>query len=105
MSSATETATPQIASSKVNKADIIKWAVTILVPLIVWMIPMPFEHNIKAFLIITSWAITCWVTLVLPIEVTGVLIPCSFLLFKVAESRPSFLHPGPTRWCGVRSPC
>lgn len=85
MSSATETATPQIASSKVNKADIIKWAVTILVPLIVWMIPMPFEHNIKAFLIITSWAITCWVTLVLPIEVTGVLIPCSFLLFKVAE--------------------
>jgi len=80
----------KIEFSTFNKAEIIKWLVTFIVPLIIWLIPMPVENNIKLFIIITSWAITSWIVVVIPVVATGLLLPCLYLFFNVAPSEVVF---------------
>lgn len=75
---------------ELKKNETVKWAIAFLVPLIVWLIPMPFDQSIKNYLIVTAGAITCWITLVIPIEVTGFLLPCFYLLLKVARPETVF---------------
>lgn len=73
-----------------KRAEVVKWAITLLVPFIVWLLPLPVEASLKNYLIVTAGAITCWITLVIPIEVTGFLLPCFYLLLKVAKPEVVF---------------
>lgn len=73
-----------------NKTDIMKWLITFIIPIVLWLIPMPLEDNIKMFLVLTTWAVVSWITVIIPVHVTGFILPCLYILFNVAPSEAIF---------------
>ncbi|GAB6181291.1 SLC13 family permease [Desulfotomaculum defluvii] len=68
---------------------IFQWAITILVPLIIYLF-VPLDYAGRAFLAITATAVTLWIFALIPENITGLLIPISFVLFGVAEPEVAF---------------
>ncbi len=85
-----ELAAPITKFSALSIGNLAKWIATFLVPLLVWLIPMPFDNNIKMFLVITAWGITSWMVTVIPVAVTGALLPSLYLFFGVAGAEVVF---------------
>lgn len=67
----------------------LQWAITILVPLMIYFCT-PLDYAGRAFLAITATAVILWIFALIPENITGLLIPISFVLFGVAEPELAF---------------
>lgn len=75
-------------SSIKNNSVYIKWMVSILVMIFPLFLHVPYP--IKAFIIITLWAIMMWVFELISEAVVGILIPVLYVLFHVADPTAAF---------------
>ncbi|ABO48910.1 sodium/sulphate symporter [Desulforamulus reducens MI-1] len=79
----------QAINSKNKNINYIQWAITILVPIIIYLFT-PLDYAGKTFLAITATCVILWVFALIPENITGLLIPISFVLFGVAEPEVAF---------------
>lgn len=71
-----------------NNSVYVKWMVSILV--MISPLLLPVSSPIKAFIIITLWAIMMWVFELISEAVVGILIPVLYVLFHVAAPAVAF---------------
>lgn len=71
----------------VDKKYVIKWLITVIVPLIIFLIPVSggFTLQMKEFLIITAFAILLIAFELVPVMVSSIFLPFAYLMFGVAE--------------------
>lgn len=88
---ASSTKTPGPAIAGKDKTQLWKWLLAIIIPLIVYFIPLTgVDAKIKVFLVITLWAVISMATEILPSALIGILLPVFYILFKVAKPADAF---------------
>ena len=65
---------------------ILKWVISILVPVIILMFPETgsFTNAIKVFLAVTFWGVFCMATEVIPITFVAIMLPIFYILAGIA---------------------
>lgn len=83
---------PSQIISKKNISTIIKWIISILIPIIIYMIPGSESYTpaIKGFLAVTFWGIFCMATEIIPSTLAAMMLPVFYILFKVATPAQAF---------------
>lgn len=81
-----------ISNTKTAKFNIslVKWLVTFLVPVLLYYSPISLEPNQKMFLALTLFAVTAWVTEIMPNDAVGMMLPVSYVIFNVAPANVAF---------------
>ncbi len=76
------------SANKINKGLVLKWLITVIVPIIIWMIPVTeaFTPQIKTFLVITVFSIFTIAFELMPTIVPSIFMPMLYLLFGVAPA-------------------
>ena len=71
---------------------ILKWAISILVPVIILMIPETgtFTPTIKVFLAVTFWGVFCMATEIIPITFVAIMLPVFYILTNIATPAQAF---------------
>lgn len=79
-------------SSRKNTILIIQWIVSILVPIIIFLVPETesFTPVIKGFLAISFWGVFCMATEIIPSTLAALMLPVFYILFKVATPAQAF---------------
>ena len=92
-----QTTKQNIESSSKNTEDnrnmlIVKWVVSILVPIIIFMLPETeaFTFAIKGFLAVTFWGVFCMATEIIPTALAAVMLPVFYILFNIATPAQAF---------------
>ncbi|SHK44250.1 SLC13 family permease [Desulforamulus aeronauticus] len=78
-----------VMDSKNRNMAILQWAITILVPLIIYLYT-PLDYAGRTFLAITATGVVLWIFALIPENITGLLIPICFVLFGVAAPEVAF---------------
>lgn len=74
----------------VSKKDLLSWGIVFIIPIIVWFLPLPFDPAVQRFFAITLWGVLAWMTTIIPVEATGIALPCLYVLCAVAPENVAF---------------
>lgn len=80
----------QEKNKTVNKNTLVLWAITFGIPFLIYFLPISDNSAIMAFTAVTLWAVLAWMTTIIPVEVTGLAIPCLYLLLGVLPAEAAF---------------
>ena len=67
-----------------NRTLSVKWALTLLIPFLVYFIPVPLDvvnPKMPLFLAFTVWAVVAWITEILPSVVVATVLTFLYALF------------------------
>ena len=70
----------QAETGIMDKRILIKWILVFGISILFYLLPLDLDPGIHKFLAITIWAVLAWMTTILPIEATGMAIPCLYVL-------------------------
>ena len=73
-----------------NELAWLKWAVTLVVPLALGIVPLRISIPMQAYLALTLWAVLMWMFRLIPEGMVGALLPVLYLLFKVGTPQQVF---------------
>lgn len=73
-----------------SSIPIIKWLVTFGIPVLFYFSPIGLDPTHKIFLALTFFAVTAWVTEVMPNDAVGMLLPVLYVVFNVAPADVAF---------------
>ncbi|MDO0822734.1 SLC13 family permease [Desulfosporosinus nitroreducens] len=75
-----------------NAMLILKWIISILVPVIIFMVPesASFTPAVRGFLAITFWGVFCMATEIIPSTLAALMLPVFYILFNVAKPAQAF---------------
>lgn len=89
---------------KIEMKDVISWLLVFGLPAVLWFIPLNLDPMIQRFLAISLWGVLSWMTAIIPVEATGIALPCFFVLFGVLPGDVAFSPWGNTIiWATVGS--
>lgn len=69
---------------------LLKWLIVFGLPIVFYFLPTNMDPSIHKFLAITLWAVLSWMTTIIPVEATGIAIPCLFLLTGTVDGSTAF---------------
>lgn len=69
---------------------IIKWLITFAIPVLFYFSPVNLDPNQKMFLALTFFAVTAWVTEIMPNDAVGMMLPVAYVMFNVAPANVVF---------------
>lgn len=72
--------------------NIFKWIISFAVPLLIFMVPLTetFTPEVRSFMAITSWAVFCMATEIIPTTLTGMMLPVFYILLNVATPAEAY---------------
>ncbi|MDL2280650.1 SLC13 family permease [Selenomonadales bacterium OttesenSCG-928-I06] len=80
----------ETSSTNQEKILLIKWALSIILPLIVWFLPLDLPSQLQGYLAITLWALIMWIFELLDPGLTGTLLCVFYILFHVSTPQLAF---------------
>lgn len=82
----------QSVSRAIDTKELIKWIVSLAIPLLVCFIPTSesFTPAIRGFLAVTFWAIFCMATDIISSNLVAAILPVLYVLFKIATPAQAF---------------
>lgn len=69
---------------------LMKWLIVFGLPIAFYFMPLNLDPAIHSFLAVTLWAVLSWMTTIIPVEATGIAIPCLFVLTGTTDEGTAF---------------
>ena len=79
-------------SSSISKKDALKWLVAIVIPAIIWLMPLSeiFTAQIRLYLVITVFAIAAMIMNLLPNMLVAIILPTLYAATGLAPLGTAF---------------
>ncbi|MDA8124024.1 MAG: SLC13 family permease [Deltaproteobacteria bacterium] len=78
------------AAEKIETGLIIKWTLSIALPLLLWLLPLGIPRGMQIYLAISLWAVVTWMFELVDNAISGTLLPVFFILSGVAGVQEAF---------------
>ncbi len=75
---------------KLTAKDYALWILTFGAPVLILLLPLGLDPILKKYLAITVWGLLSWVTVVIPVGVTGLVIPILYMFCGVVPGEVAF---------------
>lgn len=77
-------------SEKGSMGILLQWVLVFGLPVIFWNLPLGLAPEIQRFLALTLWAVLAWMTAIIPLEATGIVLPCLYVFFGITSGDVAF---------------
>jgi len=66
------------------------WLVTFGVPVLIWFLPLQIDPLLQRYFAVTLWGLLSWITVVIPVEATGLTIPILYMMCGIVPAEVAF---------------
>ncbi len=67
-----------------------KWLLVFGLPIVFYFLPLNMDYGVQSFLAVTMWGVLSWMTTIIPVEATGLAIPCLYVILGTADTTTAF---------------
>jgi anion transporter len=83
--------TLKTTAGRVEPALVVKWALSLSLPMLLWLLPLNIPRGMQVYLAITLWAVITWMFELVDNAISGTLLPVFFILSGVAGAPEAFM--------------
>lgn len=73
-----------------DKKNLILWLLVFGLPVAFLFLPLNIDSALHKFFAITLWGVLSWMVGIIPVEATGLILPCLYIFFGVASGETAF---------------
>lgn len=81
----------QVQSSEaLDKKNLLLWLLVFGLPAVFLFLPLNLDPVLQKFFAITMWGVLSWMVGIIPVEATGLILPCLYIIFGVTSGEVAF---------------
>lgn len=81
----------QVQSSEaLDKKNLLLWLLVFGLPVAFMFVPLNLDPVLQKFFAITMWGVLSWMVGIIPVEATGLILPCLYIIFGVTSGEVAF---------------